>query len=226
MIRNLRALGIAFVAVFAMSAVAASAAHATAAHFRCGTTGTLSCNITVEQDPNKPTQLFKTHAGNVSCQKFHAIGPFSGTGPEITLTELEYKECELAGLAATVTVPKGCHYTLTSGETEAEPEKSTGNVTLAVTAGESCKIEIKTLKCTVTVNGPQTFKNAVTYENVKTTHEEITGHATVNSIEYTTAATCPGGAGTFKDGVYEGTFTAKAFETSGPQTELTLVDTP
>ena len=235
MIRNLRTLGIAFVAVFAMSAVAASAAHATEARFTCGTTEGKNCQVVVEADPQAPGQVFVTNAGTITCNKFSAA---SGSVPDgvkqssVTLTGLAYTECELGGLAAEVKASEGCHYTLTSGSTEKEgeePKRSTGNVELSVTTGKTCTITIKSLKCTVTVEGPQKFENSITYENVKTTHEEITATATTGEkIKYTTSATCPGGAVTKENGKFNGKITAKAFElnggTTGTQTELTLVD--
>ena len=234
MIRNLRTLGVAFVAVFAMSAVAASAAHATEARFTCGKTLEKNCEVTVEADPQAPGQVFVTNAGTITCNKFHAV---SGSIPDgvkqssVTLTGLEYSECEFAGLAAKVTVSEGCHYTLTSGNTEIEPEKATGNVTLAETAGKACVITIKSLKCEVTVKATQLFENAITYENKKTTGipEEITANATTGEkIKYTTGGTCIGGAGNFENGKFNGKVTARAFElngtTTGTQTDLTLVD--
>ena len=88
----------------------------------------------------------------------------------------------------------------------------------------------------MTVKGEQNFENTVTYTNVQTTgkKEEITGHATVGTeqpgmpgIKYTTGAGCPNGGQTFEDGIYEGTFTARAETTDGlTPTDLTLVDTP
>ena len=225
MIRNLRALGIAFVAVFAMSAVAASAAHATAAHFKANT-GAETAEIKFTADPNEPTQTFKTHAGNVTCPEVHGIYKGLATTASATFTEIKYTECELAGLAATVNFEgvagKPCGYTLTAGNTETEPGKSTGNVTLEP-AG--CKVIINTLKCTVTVEGEQEFKESITYQNVKTSFEEITANATVKGIKYTTSATCPGGGGPFNNGEYNGKITAKGYTTAGTQVNLTLEDT-
>ena len=121
MIRNLKALGIAFVAVFATSAVAVSAAHATATHFQTnGGTGTAT--ITVEQHPDVVAQTFKTKAGNVLCEKFSAMATeATATSPTATLKEMKYSECELGGLAATVNFEAKagtpCDYTLSSGNT-------------------------------------------------------------------------------------------------------------
>ena len=226
MIRKARVLGIAAVAIFAMSALAASAAHATAAHFRCGD-GTGTCKITIEADPSKPTQLIKTQAGNTSCETLEAHYEGTATAAEPTFTGIKYGECELGGLTATVNFEgkagTPCHYTLTAGNTEAEPEKSTGSLTLGP-AG--CKVTTQTLKCTKTIEGSQSFQNTVTYENVHTTgqKEEITGHITISGLVYTLSAGCPN-PGVHNDGVYEGTFTARATDTSGNPVDLTLVDT-
>ena len=237
MIRKAKSLGIVLLAICAMSAVAASAAHATEARFTCGTTEGKTCEVTVEADPNEPAWTLKTNAGNTTCTEFHAV---SGSLPDgvkqssLTLTGLELKGCELGGLVATVTSSEGCHFTLTPGNTEKEgeePKRSTGNLELSVTTGKTCTITIKTLKCTTTIEGPQAFANSITYENVKTSGkpEEITGNVTIGEkIKYTTSAGCPGGAVTKENGVLNGKFTMRAFELkegkTGTQTDLTLVD--
>lgn len=219
MIFNLKTLGIAFVAMLAMSVVGASAAHATAAHFRAGE-GTGETEITLEQDPAAPSQIIKTHAGNIACQKFHAIYKGPATAKTATLENIEYKECELGGLVETWNFGT-CDYTIGEGETFEAMGR--GPLTLGP-AG--CQVTNKTLKCTMTIKGEQTFANSVTYTNVQTTGkpEEITGHISLNNLEYTTSASCPGGAGSFNNGVYEGTFTARAFQ-GGSQVNLTVVDT-
>lgn len=229
MIRNLKAIGIAVVAVFAMSALVASAAHATEARVKCGNDITKQCTIKVTHDPTAPNGVFKTKAGNVECEKFSAnSGPVTDGEKlsSLTLTELKYEECELGGLVAVVSVPSGCHYTLNSGNTI--ETGATGSVTVAQTVGTVCEIKITAGACTVTVK-PQGPLNSVTYTNAKTaTLEEITAHANVEKIKYTTSAGCPGGAGEAEDGKYEETITAKGFLKEGSvettQTNLTLED--
>lgn len=234
MIRNLKALGLGLIAAFAMSAVVASAAHATEADFRCGTNPEKECTIKVTHDPGTPLGVFKTHAGNVSCEDFHAIGFVQDGIPtsELTLTELQYTECELGGLFAQVKIPAGCHYTLHSGET-VEAGVATGKVDVAQTAGTTCKIEIVAGTCTVTVE-PQENLSSIKYTNKEeevtkgVKKETITAHANVEKIKYTTGPPCPGGAGTFADGKYEETLTATGLNKNNESehTDLTLVDTP
>lgn len=227
MIRNLKAIGIAIVAIFAMSAVAASAAHATEARVKCGGPGECTIKVTHHPGPGVPLGKFHTNAGDVECEEFNAMGePFKDETKQsiVTLTELKYSECELGGIFATVSVGSGCHYTLHSGNTITGGAE--GLVDLAATAG-GCVIVIKAGACEVTVNGPQNNLSKIIYTNVKTgTKEEITAHAEVGSIAYTTTASCPGGAGSFGNGTYKETITAKAFNKANEteQTDLTFED--
>jgi hypothetical protein len=225
MIRNLKALGIAFAAMFVMSAVAASAAHATAAHFRVGD-GAGTATVTVEQDPSAVAQVFHTSAGNITCLEFHATGSANATTPTITLENIEYKNCEFESTELAASVNFGtCHYEIAAGNTETSPENSTGTVVLKP-AG--CQIHITSLTCNVTVEGEQEFVNQITFSNTHTTgkNEEITAHATASGIVYTTSAGCPGGGGNHNDGTYTGKVTARATAHSGGSgLDLTLVDT-
>ena len=225
MISYPKTLGAALLAVLAMSAVGASGAQATTTHFKANT-GAETAEVKFTADPKEPSQTFKTHAGNFTCAEVHAIYKGLATTASATFTEVKLTECEFGGLAATVNFEgvagKPCDYTLTAGNTETEPGNSTGNLTLGP-AG--CKVIIKTLKCTLTMEGQQEFKESITYQNVKTSFEEITAHITIKGLKYTTSATCPGGAGVFEDGEYNGRITAKGYTTAGAQVDLTLEDT-
>jgi hypothetical protein len=147
---------------------------------------------------------------------------------EVTLTELKYEGCELAGLSATVTVSSGCHYTLKPGTIITGG--STGAVDLSVTEKATCEIKIANGKCTLTVSGPQTGLESITYTNVKTgAKEEITAHVSIGQqIKYTKSAGCLTGAGEGKTlGTYEETITAQGFKEEcggSEQTDLTVAE--
>jgi len=209
--------------VLAMSAIVASAAHATNAHFKTNASDT----ITVEDHPQGGEQVFETLVGRIECSEFHAVGqaqPTTGgetstTAADATLTEVEYNDCNIGGLEAEVSFGQ-CHYTLHAGVTVSSGV-STGSADVTSTPG-GCVIEIVAVGglCTVKVN-PQNGLESITYTNVQTTGkpEEITGHAVVNTIDYEwEGPLC--GEGADDEGEYVGTFTARA--TTG---NLTIEDT-
>lgn len=102
--RNLKVLGLAFVAVLAMSAFAASSASANQATFTGGPT-------TLGHDTEGAVNAL-TGAAGVECAT--ATYPGSVSGSTLT-TALEFGGCiTSAGAPATVT-PNGCHYTITLG---------------------------------------------------------------------------------------------------------------
>jgi hypothetical protein len=244
MTRNLKALGIALAAAFAVYAVAASAAYATSAHVRCDEGLAEECTIEIEAHPTeKGTQKFRVPIiGTVECTKFdaHAIVPETVTG-NATLTPTPgppihktYEGCSVGGLGTTTVnfhegagPPTECHFTLTAPLTTATSEP-TGHATGGVTLGPAnCEVTITTTKpeaCTITVKGEQSFPEAITYTSVKTTGkpEELTIHVNASEIKYSYVCTNKKGEG--KDGTYEGTLTARGF-TNGVQKNLTVVDT-
>jgi hypothetical protein len=226
MIRNLKALGLAFFAVFAMTAVAASAAQASV-HLKINsgeTTGT----IKVTQDTTKPTQLFETDVGAVECEGFHAHYAGSATlSSASTLEEVKYTECTVGGLAIAEVNFGTCDYTL-SAPLEETGTDARGSVTLGPSGCGPVTITVKApLSCTITVPGGQTFTNAITYTDVATGGiKEITGHANVTTgIHYSYSGTaCGTGSGT-TNGSYEGTFTATGYKTNGTQVNLETATT-
>lgn len=229
--RKLRALPLALLAALAITAIASASAQASD-HLRCGAPnpGTETCEIRVTQDPNKPAQTFTTALGSVVCQEFHAHykGPAT-LNSDSTLTGVEYKgNCEFAGVEAEVNFGT-CDYKLTSPIDTIE-EHGQGNVILGP---EGCKVTIVVGApaepiCELTVPGGQTFTNAITYTETETSGiEEVTGHASTKEIEYVVSGECVGGGEIpLEGGSYEGTFTAKAFNTAGTQqTNLTTAVT-
>ncbi|HYG96179.1 MAG TPA: hypothetical protein VD741_03635 [Solirubrobacterales bacterium] len=102
MIRKLKTLGIALVAVLAMSAVVASAASAT--------------NFTASSYPTSATASspignddFKTEAGSVECAAHFNVGPLSKASETVTVVPT-YTGCKAFGfLNATVNM-NGCDY--------------------------------------------------------------------------------------------------------------------
>jgi hypothetical protein len=236
-------LALALTAVFATSALGASAAQATSAHARCdlGTAGK-ECTIEFEAHPTeKGTQKLKVPAiGTFECTKFdaHAIVPETVTG-NATLTPTPgppihktVEGCSVGGLGTlTVNFHEGeageCHYTLTAPLTTAT-EKPTGHATGGIILGPAgCEVTTTTTKpeaCTIVIKGEQSFPEAITYTTVQTPEkpEELTIHLSLTGLQYSYVCTNKKGEG--KDGSYEGTLTARGF-TEGVQKNLTVVDT-
>jgi hypothetical protein len=164
--QKLKALGLALVAVFAMSAVVASAAQAatafTAEKVPAEVTGTQTAgNITgLARNSNQ----FTTTHGTVICTGT----TFTGTVTEAVSTKIKlipaYAGCKLSGLAATVTMTS-CFYEFTAKETdEGSPERI--NVTTEIkctTAGDKIDVKVTGSECQVTVF-PQTL-SGVTLDN-------------------------------------------------------------
>jgi hypothetical protein len=189
MIRNIKVLGLAVVAVLAMSAVVANAA--SAAQFVAS-----SYPATFTGSNTKGTEKFHTEAGNVECDSH-----FQGTENEASSTASahpEYTNCEaFGGLSATVTTT-GCNYVfhLTS-TTSASTDVACGTGAILVTAG-TCKAEIKS----------QTGLEKV---GMAASGGKITVTPSVTKIKYTVTQDgflCPfNGTGNREDGEYTGSVT-------------------
>ena len=190
MTRNLKVLGLAFVAVLAMSAVvanAASAANFVASKYPATFTGSNT----------KGTEKFHTEAGDVECDS-HFEGTESGASSTAT-AHPTYTNCEaFLGLSATVDTT-GCNYVFHLTSTTAattDVECAEGKV-ITVTAG-TCKLTI----------GAQT---GLTSTALAASGGKITVSPNVSSIKYTVTQDgflCPfGGTGSKTDGTYTGSVT-------------------
>lgn len=203
MTRKFKALGLAFVAVFAMSAIVASAAQATT--HKMDTPGLATAKIKAVSEGE---QTLATSTASVKCKSAEFNGTVSG---ETNITEITvsptYSECKLGSETATVTTT-GCNYVL-KGVTSAG-----GDATAAVSCSGGSEIEIKTSLCTLLI-GTQTPAGGVHYTGTtgESGKEEVTIAATVSGIVYEKE----GGlgclfAGNGHDASYTGNTTAAAYE--------------
>jgi hypothetical protein len=188
MIRNLKALGLALVAVAAFAAFASAAA--SAAEFHSEGKSTL---LTGAQES---TNTFTANAGTTHCATATFEGTSSSTGTTQTNQNVKptYSSCKLTafgGESLNATVDTGCEYNLSAN----------GPVTLECGASS---MRVTAPFCTITVNG-QTV-NKAEYSNVGTgTTREILVTSKVTGLKYTQSAFCPTGGGTFENGTYNGT---------------------
>jgi hypothetical protein len=219
MSRNLKALGLALAATFALGAMAAQGAFAEEFFH----THAKHVVITGEQDPQFPNQplIINNNAGEkkgeLTCKKLKLTGdeegvetPGTGTWTSTTLTvHPVYEECEITTpfkSAATVNTGK-CHNRLTSNteETTKTPEvQKHGRVRTTCPKGENIKIETPSTGCVITINNEenpvgsgefgQTPSHGAVYTNVNTTPEtnkkEITLHTTVKNLKFTSNFSC------------------------------------
>jgi hypothetical protein len=144
MIRKLKTLGVAAFAVLALSAVGASAAHAT--NFTASAYPTSFTGVS-----EKGNDTFATEAGNVEC-KSHFSGTETAASETVTVTPV-YSECRAFGfLSATVNM-NGCDYVFhTNGEVDVE----CSGANKIVIIGGTCETTIGTqtgLKSVILANG-------------------------------------------------------------------------
>jgi hypothetical protein len=220
MIRKFKALGLALVAVFAMSAVIASAASASA-----GTLTTFPAGKTVvatgEQIGEHVFTLTDHPVGaafnNVKCKKaiFDGVGTVATGATSVTVTPT-YSECTAFGQPATIT-HNGCNYVLSTGT----PTAGGWHVNTALSCPAGKFIEVHTGTCAVTIaaQGPLTT-SAATNSGVANpeTGMDLLLHTNITGITYTVTKDnigCPltGPAGKlWHKGDYEGTTTGKAHD--------------
>jgi hypothetical protein len=220
MIGNIKALGIAFVAVAAMSMLAGASAQAAEFHVTTGP----KANITGENTPNlfDTFQLEAPENAQVQCTQAQFEGTVEGVGAQITkqditITATYTNHCTAFGLNATIDM-NGCKYTLTG---EAQPAL-TARVDIVgcttITGQQNHKaIEITTAGCTTTVP-QQNGLSHITFTNEGAGHaESIEAHVTIQGITYEShGALCPGGSTiTTHNGKYIGTSTFQAREHLG-----------
>jgi hypothetical protein len=193
MIGKIKTLGLAFVALTAMSAVTASAVQASSLHL-----GASPAVLTGHSDP-KVGGGFQQHIlqipGTGESAPFNSIcdtASFEGTIQGQTVTEgtvtATYSQCKLAGTAATVQM-NGCKYTLTGITGQGLAPRTFNADIVGCTAGK--QIQIKTAVCTVDIPEQNNLSH-LTANNEANNH--LTVIATVTGITAKqTGAACPGG---------------------------------
>jgi hypothetical protein len=181
MTRKLKTLGVALVAVFALTAVMASAA--SAAQYTAS-----SYPTTATAESAVGNDVFTTEGGAVEC-KSHFVGTLTGASSDLTVTPT-YTNCKAFGFVeASVT---GCKYTFTAVSTTSS----------SVDVVNPCTVVAST--CHVTV-GNQNGLNSVATTN--TAAGDVDVQANVTGIAYTVVKDgflCPfNGTGNKTGGTYK-----------------------
>jgi hypothetical protein len=197
--KNLKILGLALVAVFAMSAVVASAASATV--FRSESTPTV---LTGTQKAGT-NDVFNTMGGTVTCENATYVGSVSGTSSTEAEVEPTYSGCTAFGFAnVTIDVNK-CKYKFTAGSI------ISGNFegSVHIVCPEK-PIEVTAPGCTITVATQTPTGGTITYTNLGSgTTRELGVDVALTGIHYIEDnkglfPTCSSPGVTTTDGTYRG----------------------
>ncbi|HEX6688527.1 MAG TPA: hypothetical protein VF085_07670 [Solirubrobacterales bacterium] len=239
MSRNLKALGLALAAVFALSAIASSAASATEASFPSGSNWTILSSTSIGE------QVFEASATeSVKCKSVDVDGsanadqealtvtPTYGKtlANKVTLAEAEKSECTVtqSGVTRPATVHTNlCHYTLFAGN----EVDGTMNITDTSVPPAKCEIQI-----TVYFLGefrpcldvpPQTPTHpTVTYTNETyvsggKTLWDVKVKSDIEGITFTRTGVCTPVGHVGNGAKYFGEFTVKGTDTAGTPVNLT-----
>jgi len=217
MIRNLKVLGVAAVAVLAMSAAIASAAQGAV---------TAGANPATVKGVQTNTNTLSNGIRTVSCTEANLTGTLAGSAESVTIAPT-YGGCTgNGGTTATVTTT-GCKYILTPDSSAAS---GTGKVSVSCEAGKNIVVEIwatgkshseaKLCKLEVPTQGPLSggsYKNA---GSGSTEHIELSFEITSLKVLRTegTAANC--GAAEKTNASYTGNIDATATNEGGTQVAL------
>lgn len=222
MIRNLKALGLTLVAVFAMSAVVASAAQATA-----GTLTTFPAGKTVygtAEQTGEHLLALTDHPINggfnsLRCKRVTFSGTAGvSTGATSIAVHPAYSECAAFGQLVTIST-NGCEYVFKTGTPTAD---GLGwHTTTDIVCSGANVIKIVTGTCEVHI-GPQTGLGTSQVTNSGSASPEtamdLLLHMNISGIKYTVVKDIIGctlsGTGSFSNGDYTGNSTFKALDAS------------
>jgi len=218
MTRNLKALGLALLAIFALSAIAASGAQATAGVF---TWESGTQHLTVEHDaeggnPATGSQKFTTFVGQVQCQEMSGKVGVSGTeSQEMTMQGVSFHNSgstKCSGpLSSQPTFEMGnCDYKFTAGQTIDEMQ-TTGSAHIECTSGT---IVINAPLCQIKVKAQKPTGGHVIYHTITAAKNYVTMEATVSEI-HSVAQGFFCEKGTTTNGQYKGNVIVKGYKSDG-----------
>lgn len=215
MIRNVKAFGLALMAVCAVGAVAAQGAFAVDHTFQATGKYLTSTNIK-HPDGTGPDHVLSAGAAKISCATASFEGEQAAEKADEQTVTPKYSNCKLGENPATVT-NEGCAYTFdsdTTSEGESGTKGESGTVKVCNGGGA---IKVSAAGCVITF-GEQGPLHGIKYSNSGTepTHVDVTAH--VFGIKYTTnkafACTLAGlpTSGEGSNGTYLGNATTTAYK--------------
>jgi hypothetical protein len=197
---NLKVLGLALAAVFAMSALAAGSASAAKYHSEVETTWTHSHTTSVH--------IFHTNVGTVTCETTtttsHTTGTGSGSDWTTTTTKSAptYSKCTAFGFPAEVKM-NGCEYEFL------EPNASlVASSKILCPTGKTIEI-VAVGFCTMTV-GAQSPGGTVAFTNEGSGSSRV-----VKTVSSVSSIVYGGNCGSGTNGTYTGTSTVKGYKNEG-----------
>ena len=233
MIRNLKVMGLALAAVFALSAVAASAASAEPALF----TAEVGAGETAKVHGGQTEAFgdtFTVNGNPLSCEVAEVSGKAGTAGPSSTTVSLkpEYENCHVIALGfitlpATVTV-NGCEYKFnaTKNTPDTESNNTPFGADLTIVCPENQQIEIHVYEdatkhandeplCTYDIE-PQTVNSHIQLTNHANSPNDIIAHVTSLPIELdNTKQSSLCGETTHPNAIYNGEDTLTAEDEAG-----------
>lgn len=176
MMRNLKVLGLALAAIFAIGALTVAIASA----------DTLTAEqypVTLTGNQDEQTDAFTTTQGGVNCKKVTYHGQIVGPTKEFELAPA-INECTFFGFPGTVHM-NGCKYKFTM--TQPGAAATTSLVDIVCPAGQEITLTVVsagTNKCTIHIP-PQNGLSHVEWVNIGAgATREITGNITISGLRY------------------------------------------
>ena len=212
MSRNLKVLGLAFVAMLAMSAVVASAAMAEG-EFKAGAEGEI--NLVGKQVEGN--HVFTAGSAAVECEEAIFEGS-AENGDTVIDTHPTYNECTAFGFLGASVSTTGCDYTFTNEGTIGEDEY-TGKV--HITCSGSNKIKVSAGTCALEIGSQGPLSTVKVIDTTGTSPKTIMVNAdVVTGITYNVTKDgflCPlSGTGVKTDGKYDGNTTVEGSSEGSP----------
>lgn len=202
MIRNLKALGLAVVAVLSMSAFVASAAQAEATtdKFKAETG---NYPVSFHGSSAAGNEVFTTEAGKVECASSYTGS--AGEAAQTVTSHPVYTGCKAFGFLEATVNTTGCDYTFNL-TTKIETDKYVAHVDVHCESGKSIVITAAT--CEVNVGSHTGYTDVgIEVMTPASGHKDLTIDATVSGITYTVVKDgfgCPfNGTGAKNGGTYE-----------------------
>jgi hypothetical protein len=236
MIRNLKAFGLALIAVFALSAVAASGAQAAPKFTGFETPTGLHVHTIIKGEQVGNHQFFPAGEGEgfgaVECE----VAKFEGTsltGEDESITiKPTYEKCHATVLGVKFNADvnmNGCHYVFFIGATQSETMNYTGHTNIVGDTEEKTgpiKVTVTNseggVKCEDTI-AAQNNVGPIKYETMteKPTDVTVTSEATnVVNETHQGALACGIAKGVHNNGRYVGNTTVRGFNTNGEQIDI------
>jgi hypothetical protein len=194
---RIRIIGLAVVAVFAMSAVAAASASA----FTMFEAAEYPVKIKAEQKEENVFQIGTEASGKVTCKKAtFTSGAYAAATPSVKVVPV-YSECTVFGVVGGEVKMNGCEYELFANEGRENAKKETGFDVKVVCPGLNV-IEVTAALCVVKVGSQELSK--VKYVNLATVPTTVEVVDEVAKIGYKSnlQGVCPTEG---KEATYKGT---------------------